>query len=63
MVERVEVETFPGKAATKVWNIHAFCRRQRLCEEEEKRLTSLFGDFATASELLHNAKRPPKWRY
>lgn len=22
-----------------------------------------FGDFATASELLHNVKREPRWRY
>ncbi|MET4687400.1 hypothetical protein [Sinorhizobium fredii] len=63
MVERVEVEKLSKKTATKVWDIHVFCRQQRLPQEEEKRLTSVFGDFATASELLHNAKRAPRWRY
>ena len=62
MVERVEAEKL-SKQATKVWNIHEFCLRQRLCQEEERRLTSVFGEFATASELLHNAKRAPRWRY
>ncbi|ARS68801.1 hypothetical protein [Sinorhizobium meliloti] len=63
MVERIEADKFSKKISTKVWNIHVFCRRQRLPQEEEKRLTSLFGDFATASELLHNVKREPRWRY
>ncbi|MQW59979.1 hypothetical protein [Sinorhizobium meliloti] len=63
MVERVETDKISKQTSTKVWNIHVFCRGQRLPQEEEKRLTSLFGDFAEASELLHNAKRAPRWRY
>ncbi|MBP1884372.1 hypothetical protein [Sinorhizobium mexicanum] len=63
MVERIGADELSKKTATKVWNIHVFCQQQRLCQEEEKRLTSLFGDFATASELLHNVKRAPRWRY
>ncbi|MDW9502155.1 hypothetical protein [Sinorhizobium meliloti] len=63
MVERIEADKFSKKVSPKVWNIHVFCRRQRLPQEEEKRLTSLFGDFATDSELLHNVKREPRWRY
>ncbi|RVI61349.1 hypothetical protein CN187_30180 [Sinorhizobium meliloti] len=63
MVERIEADKFSKKISTKVWNIHVFFRQQRLPQEEEKRLTSLFGDFATDSELLHNVKREPRWRY
>ncbi len=63
MVERIEADKFSKKTSTKVSNIHVFCRQQRLPQEEEKRLTSLFGDFATDSELLHNVKREPRWRY
>ncbi|MFQ6163643.1 hypothetical protein [Sinorhizobium meliloti] len=63
MVERVEADKISKETSTKVWNIHVFCRRERLSHEEEKRLTSLFGDFAEASALLHNVKRAPRWRY
>ncbi|WP_072642866.1 hypothetical protein [Sinorhizobium americanum] len=63
MVVRVKADKLSTHAVTKVWNIHDFCRRQRLCQEEERRLTLIFGDFATASELLYNAKRAPRWRY
>ena len=62
MVERVETDKLSAEAATRVWSVHEFCRRHRLCEEEEKRLTRLFGMFATARELLNNAQRAPKWR-
>ncbi|MCZ4094523.1 MULTISPECIES: hypothetical protein [Sinorhizobium] len=63
MVERVEAEKLSKQTATKVWSVREFCRRQHLCQEEERRLTRLFGGFATSSELLHNAKRAPRWRY
>jgi hypothetical protein len=63
MVKRVDADKISREISTKVWNIHVFCRQQHLPDGEEKRLTSLFGDFATASELLHNLKRKPRWRY
>lgn len=62
-MERVEADKLSKRTSTKVWNVQAFCRRQNLCQKEEWRLTRLFGRFATASELLHNAKRAPRWRY
>ncbi len=62
MVERVNAEKLSEHTATKVWNVHDFCLRHRLRDEEERRLTLLFGAFATSRELLHNAKRAPKWR-
>lgn len=62
MTERVEADKLSNHTATKVWSVHEFCRRHRLCDEEERRLTLLFGAFATSRELLHNAKRAPKWR-
>ncbi|WDZ79384.1 hypothetical protein PWG15_28395 (plasmid) [Ensifer adhaerens] len=61
-MERLEAEKLETDAATKVWSVHDFCKRYRLCEDEERRLTRLFGMFATARELLNNAQRTPKWR-
>ncbi|WP_246802816.1 hypothetical protein [Ensifer sp. ENS02] len=61
-MERLEAERLETDAATKVWSVHDFCNRHRLCMEEERRLTRLFGLFATARELLNNAQRTPKWR-
>ncbi|NOV19350.1 hypothetical protein E5S70_25270 [Ensifer adhaerens] len=61
-MERIETEKLATEAATKVCSVTDFCKRHRLCYEEEKRLRYLFGHFATARELLHNAKRTPKWR-
>ncbi|MGN7754925.1 hypothetical protein [Sinorhizobium sp. 22678] len=62
-MERIQPQAAIAVAATKMWSVPEFCRRQNLCEEEKRRLTRLFGRFATARELLHNAKRAPKWRY
>lgn len=62
-MERVEADKLSKRTSTKVWNVQEFCRRQNLCQKEEWRLTRLFGRFATASELLHNAKRAPRWRF
>lgn len=61
-MERVEPDNAESNMATKVWSVTEFCARHRLEEEEETRLLQLFGPFATASELMHNAKRAPKWR-
>ncbi|RVE79022.1 hypothetical protein [Sinorhizobium meliloti] len=62
-MERVEADKLSKGTSTNVWNVQEFCLRQNLCQKEEGRLTGLFGRFATASELLHNAKRAPGWRY
>lgn len=40
-----------------------FAAGRTYVRKKEWRLTRLFGRFATASELLHNAKRAPRWRY
>ncbi|ACE94830.1 hypothetical protein EFD56_00465 [Rhizobium phaseoli] len=50
------VETRP------VWSVKDFAKRHHLTDIEEARLLQLFGPFATASELLHNAQRKPRWR-
>lgn len=61
-MERVEPAHVDHDALTKVWSVTEFCARHRLDGQEEKRLLQLFGAFATASELLHNAKREAKFR-
>ncbi|MCA1367694.1 hypothetical protein I6F15_09800 [Bradyrhizobium sp. BRP14] len=62
-MEHVETEKLSKHTVAKVWNVHEFCQQHQLGEKEEIRLRRLFGRFATARELLHNAKRAPKWRY
>jgi len=47
---------------TRIWAVHDFCKRHRIHEDEEQRLSQLFGEFASASELLYNASRSPRWR-
>ena len=63
MTERVDYERAKAAAATKVWSVTAFCQRHRLDNDEERRLKLLFGEFATACELLHNAQRSPRWHH
>lgn len=62
MTERVDYEGANAEAATKIWSVSTFCKRHRIDSDEEKRLQQLFGQFAKASELLHNARRNPRWR-
>lgn len=47
---------------TMVWSVREFCKRREIGATEEARLLQLFGPFATACELMHNAKREPRWR-
>ncbi|PKA39647.1 hypothetical protein [Rhizobium sullae] len=61
-MERIEPEIADSNMATKVWSVTEFCSRHRLDDEEETRLLRLFGPFATACELMYNAKRAPKFR-
>ena len=49
-------------AATRIWSVKRFCQKERLDEKEEAKLIRLFGPFATAAELLYNAKRESRWR-
>ncbi|NLS04914.1 hypothetical protein HGP14_16340 [Rhizobium sp. P32RR-XVIII] len=61
-MERIEPQEATTEAATQVWSVTEFCARHRLDTDEEARLLLLFGPFATAFELLHNARRTPRWR-
>jgi hypothetical protein len=61
-MERVDVEITDLGTASKVWSVRDFCSSHRLDNEEERRLTTLFGQFATTCELVHNVRRKPKFR-
>ncbi|MBB4231427.1 hypothetical protein [Rhizobium mongolense] len=61
-MQRVEPNNVGTGTTTRVWSVKDFSKRRRLKEEEEARLLQLFGPFASASELLHNAPREPRWR-
>ena len=61
MSEHIDTEHFQI-GLKRVLPVADFARRYRLSEQEEKRLKSLFGDFASQHELLMNADRSPRWR-
>ena len=61
-MQRIEPEMTEVDAATKVWSVADYAERHHLSEAEERSLKLLFGPFATAFELQHNAKRQPRWR-
>ena len=48
--------------ATKIWCIADFCALLRLDGKEQAKLTALFGEFATTSELVYNVTRTPRSR-
>jgi hypothetical protein len=60
-MQRVELNN-ASTGATKVWSVKEFAKRQRIDETQEAHLLKLFGPYATAFELLHNANREPRWR-
>jgi hypothetical protein len=62
MSSHINFETIGENKLREVWSVSDFARRHRLCNEEEARLKTLFGDFATKQELLANAQRPPLFR-
>ncbi|MBB4574639.1 hypothetical protein PYR71_24260 [Rhizobium sp. MC63] len=56
------IESLKNVETKPVWSVKDFAKRHHLNDIEEARLLQLFGPFATASELLHNAERAPRWR-
>ncbi|MGR9221240.1 hypothetical protein ACU8OK_27085 (plasmid) [Rhizobium leguminosarum] len=56
------IESLENVEIKPVWSVNDFAKRHHLTDIEEARLLQLFGPFATASELLHNAPREPRWR-
>ncbi|MBB6219555.1 hypothetical protein [Rhizobium leguminosarum] len=56
------IESLKDGETKPVWSVKDFAKRRQLTDIEEARLLQLFGPFATASELLHNAQRKPRWR-
>lgn len=58
MSSHVDNKQIENEGLRQVWSVHDFARRHRLDEQEEKRLRSLFGSYATKQELLANAQRP-----
>lgn len=62
MSSHVDTQKFENESLRQVWSVKDFARRHRLDKEEEKRLLTLFGSFATKQELLSNAQRPCAFR-
>ncbi|TLX07006.1 hypothetical protein [Rhizobium sp. MHM7A] len=62
MTEHIELNQIESEDLTKVWSVTEFCARHRIDAEEQALLLKLFGPFATACELLHNARRAPRFR-
>ncbi|MDO3434971.1 hypothetical protein QWJ46_20035 [Rhizobium sp. CBN3] len=62
MTEHIEPKQIETDDLTKIWSVTEFCARHRIDVEEQALLLKLFGPFATACELLHNARRAPRYR-
>ncbi|MGZ2429598.1 hypothetical protein [Rhizobium redzepovicii] len=56
------IESLENVETKPVWSVKVFAKRHHLTDIDEARLLQLFGPFATASELLYNAPREPRWR-
>jgi len=61
-MEHIGQEQIEDTPFTRVWSVQEFCKRHRLDAKEQNRLIQMFGNFATGSELLNNAKREPRFR-
>ncbi|MGI2033738.1 hypothetical protein ACRQ1B_15200 [Rhizobium panacihumi] len=62
MSTHLSKKSIESSAVRKVWNVSEFAKRYRLDDEEENRLVSLLGPFASEQELLMNASRAPLYR-
>lgn len=62
MSSLVDTTKIEDNKLREVWSVAEFSRRHRLDDQEQKRLRTLLGDFATRHELLMNAQRPPVFR-
>jgi uncharacterized membrane protein len=62
MSENLDIRKVEQAGLRKVWRVSDFVKRYRLSNVEEKRLTTLFGAFASEQELLSNATRAPMYR-
>ena len=62
MSENLDIRKVEQACLRKVWRVSDFVKRYRLPLTEEKRLTTLFGAFASEQELLSNATRTPLYR-
>jgi hypothetical protein len=45
-----------------IWPVRDFCEQYNLDVENEHRLRTLFGEYATAIELMMNVSRRPRFR-
>ncbi|MDE1996853.1 MAG: hypothetical protein KGI75_30420 [Rhizobiaceae bacterium] len=61
-MQHIDPKSAQPIVATKVWCIADFCALHRLDGKEQAKLTALFGEFATTSELVHNVTRKPRLR-
>ena len=61
VTEYIEPRQVETDDLTKVWSVTEFCARHRIDTEEQALLLKLFGPFATASELIHLARRAPRF--
>ena len=61
-MQRLDPKSIKNEVADRVWSVTDYAKRNHLTRIEEVRLLQLFGSYATASELQHNANRPPRYQ-
>jgi hypothetical protein len=58
-MHHLDPKSIENEISSRVWSVKDFAKRHQLDEVEDGHLLQLFGSYATASELQHNAKLPP----
>lgn len=62
IMQHVEFDDVVTNTLMEVLSVRDFAKRYLLTAQEEERLVTLFGGFATRAELLANARRAPLFR-
>ncbi|MBN9028304.1 MAG: hypothetical protein BGO05_26925 [Rhizobiales bacterium 63-7] len=58
----IDPSAFEQETLRQIWPIRDFCMQYNLDLDNERRLRTLFGEYATAVELLMNVERRPRFR-
>jgi hypothetical protein len=61
-MQHIDSITAEPVTMARVWCIADFCSQHQLDGKEQAKLTALFGEFATTSELAHNVTRRSRSR-
>jgi hypothetical protein len=58
----MQMEDIKHMPAQEVCRVAELARKLRICDEQERKLKKLFGEFATKQEFFANIELPPRFR-